>query len=278
MKKYLVTGYKGFIGSKLYNALPVEQTIGIDLKDGHDIIDQLPDEKVDVVFHMAALPSVEYSVKHPSYTLKHNVLGTSKVLEWAKKQGVKRVVFSSSAAVYGDDSGPTSPYGMHKLMSEKECKLYSDLYGLDTVSLRYFNVYSEDQPYGGAYSTVISAWMEMVRQSKPLRIDGDGSQTRDYIYVEDVIEANIFCANYKKNFNGASFDVGSGESVSLVEIKNFIDTIQNVQWAVGPQRPGDILHSEADASGLYNLGWSSKTNILDGLKRCFNISKGENNE
>ena len=169
--KYLVTGHKGFIGSKIFNSLSGSK-IGIDLKDGKDILDCLPDDiEVDTVFHLAALPSSRFAVfpvVSPSYALKHNVLGTSRLLEWSKLHGVKRFIFSSSAAVYGNGEDPNSPYGLHKLMSEMECKLYSQLYGLDTVCLRYFNVYSEDQPFNGTHSTVISAWMEMIKQKQPL--------------------------------------------------------------------------------------------------------------
>ena len=162
--KILVTGHKGFIGSRVFAALPEGQRVGIDLKEGEDLLEQLPNIQVDTVFHLAAHPSVGYSVENPSYTLKHNVLGTSRVLEWAKNHGAKRVVFSSSAAIYGNGDGPNSPYGLHKLMSELECKLYSDLYDLDTVCLRYFNVYSEDQKYGGSYSTVIFMLMTLFLQ------------------------------------------------------------------------------------------------------------------
>ena len=267
--KILVTGYKGFIGSNLFAALPEEQRVGIDLKDGEDIIDQLPDILVDTVFHFAAQPRVEYSVLNPSYTLKHNVLGTSRVLEWAKDHGAKRVVFSSSSAIYGDGKGPNSPYGLHKLMSEMECKLYSELYGLDVVCLRYFNVYAEDQEYGGAYSTVISAWMEMIRDNNPLRIDGDGEQTRDYVHVEDVVSANLFCANYEGKFNGACFDVGTGEAISLNKIREFVEKRYNVDWHHATERSGDVKHTLADIGPLQSLGWQPKIKIAEGLKKCF---------
>jgi UDP-glucose 4-epimerase len=269
MIKYLVTGHKGFIGSHLYDALPQDTVVGIDIKDGEDLLDQLPDIGVDVVFHFAALPRVEYSVKHPSYTLKHNVLGVSRVLEWAAKHQAKRVVFSSSSAVYGDGDGPKSPYGLHKLMSEMECKLYSELYGLDTVCLRYFNAYAEDQEYGGAYSTVISAWMEMMRQDKPLRLDGDGEQTRDYIHVEDIVSANLFCGAYEGSFAGSSFDVASGDTISLNKIKEFIEQSHDVNWKNSPARLGDVRHTVANIKPLLELGWRPSIGILEGLKRCF---------
>lgn len=268
----LVTGHKGYIGSKLFNKLQELnfEVIGVDLKDGHDIVDCLPKNKnFDYVFHLAALPSVEFSVLNPSYTLKHNVLATSKLLEWSKENKVKRFIFSSSSAVYGDGNGPKSPYGLHKFMGEMECKLYSDLYQLDTVCLRYFNLYSEDQQYGGPYSTAISAWMEMIRQNKPLRIDGDGEQTRDFIHVNDVVEANIFCMNYKNKFDGKVYDVGSGKSVKLNYIKNYIDQYNHVQWINAADRVGDVKHTLADITELKKLGWMPKIDIKDGLKLCF---------
>ena len=150
--KVLVTGHKGYIGSRLYKDLKRlgHDVSGIDLKDGVDILYCLPDESFDYVFHLAAMPKVSFCMTNPAYTMRQNVFVTSTLLEWAKDHDVKRVIFSSSAAVYGNVDGfPSSPYGLHKLMSEMECRLFSKLYGLDTVCLRYFNVYSEDQPFGG---------------------------------------------------------------------------------------------------------------------------------
>ena len=221
--KVLVTGHCGFIGKKIFDLLESQghHVLGIDLKQGKDMFYSLPNENFDFVFHLAAFPSVEFCNNNPFYSMNNNVLGTSKILEWSRSHGVKRVVFSSSAAV--NDGNPQSPYGLQKYISELECKMYSKMYRLDTVCLRYFNVYSEDQKYGGAYSSVISAWMEMIRQGKPLRIDGDGSQTRDLIHVDDIVSANIFCMNHLENFNGESVNIATGRSVSLAHIKNFID-------------------------------------------------------
>lgn len=270
--KILVTGYKGYIGSRLYSKLKRigHDTYGIDLKDGDDIKHSLPPEGFDYVFHMAALPSVQYSVENPSYTLLQNVYATSVLLQWAKEHGVGRVIFSSSAAAQGENGYPTSPYGMHKKMSEMECKLYSQMYDVDTACLRYFNVYSEDQKYGGAYSTVISAWMHMIRHGSPLRINGDGEQTRDFIHVDDIVDANIFCMNHEKNFNGDILNVASGESVSLKYIKSFIDSKnEDIKWTVLPNREGDIKHSESDIRKILDLGWSPNVSIANGLEKCF---------
>ena len=158
-------------------------------------------------------------------------------------------------------------------MSEMECKLYSKLYGLDTVCLRYFNAYSEDQPYGGAYATAICAWMEMIRKGKPLRIDGDGEQTRDLVHVEDILNANIFLMQNKqcgRKLNGDVFEVGSGTSVSMNYIKDFIDSHHDVEWVHAPARQGDVRHTLADITELQKFGWEPEVSIDEGLNRCFN--------
>lgn len=274
-QKILVTGYRGYIGGHIYKKLLEmgHQVSGIDLKDGADLAYCLPDEEYDFVFHLSAMPRVEYSILNPSYTLRQNVLTTSVLLEWAKTHKVKRVIFSSSSAVVGDGNEPNSPYGLQKLMSEMECKLYSKLYKLDTVCLRYFNVYSEDQEYGGAYSTVIAAWKEMMRQQKPLRVDGDGNQSRDFIHVEDVVDVNIFCMNYENRFEGCYFDVGTGKSVSINYIKDFIIQRHQIDWENAPYRHGDVKHTLANTTKLKDLNWNAKISIDEGLKRCFGEKK-----
>ena len=273
MSKCLVTGHKGYIGSHLYEQLMglCHDVVGIDLKDGEDILHCLPDEDFDYVFHLAAQPRVEFSVKYPSYTMKQNVLVTSTLLEWAKDHGVSRVIFSSSSAVNGEGDGvPKSPYGLHKLISEMECKLSSELYGLDTVCLRYFNAYSEDQGFGGSYSTAICAWMEMIRQGKPLRMDGDGEQTRDLVHVDDIVLANICAMESDKSFNGKVYSVGSGTSVSMNYIRDFINKHNDVEWNNVSSRKGDVRHTLADISETEeDLCWNPTIPIIEGLSRCF---------
>jgi len=273
----LITGHKGYIGSHLYKKLEELgfDVHGIDLKDGNDILEFLPEENFEYIFHVAANPRVQHSVEQPSHTLKHNVLVTSRVLELAKKVGAKRVIFSSSSAIYGDGDGPMSPYGLHKLMSELECKLYSQLYGVDTVCLRYFNVFSANQLYGGAYSTVVCAWMEMLRQNKYLRVDGSGEQTRDYVHVDDIVDANIFCMNYEDSFNGKYFDVGTGTSISINEIKNVVSKYHNAKWHYAPSRIGDAKHTNADIKKLQDIGWKAKINSKLLIEKCFKEIKNE---
>lgn len=269
--KILVTGHRGYIGSKLFDSLQDSQHLvfGIDLKDGRDILHHLPDEDFDYVFHLAAFPRVQQSVEEPSDTFRNNAYSTSVLLEWAKNHNVKRVIFSSSSAVVGNGEGPTSPYGLQKLISEQECRLYSQLYGLDTVCLRYFNVYSKDQPFGGSYSTAICAWMQMIRDGKPLRLDGDGEQTRDFVHLIDVVRANIFCMESKNNFNGTTFDVGSGETCSLNDIRAIIEQYHNVQWLSAPERTGDVKHTCANIVPLRELGWEPLISIDYGIRSCF---------
>ena len=264
--KILVTGHKGYIGSHLYKELcrsATNNVYGIDLKDGDDVLHCLPEESFDIVFHTCAFPCVEYSVNQPSYTMQQNVLVTSKLLEWSKKHDVKKFIFSSSAAA----DTPKSPYGLHKLISEMECKLYRELYGLDCVCLRYFNVYSEDQPYRGAYTTAISAWMEMLRRNEPLRIEGDGEQTRDFIHVDDIVSANILAMSIEMSDD--YYNVGCGQSHSLNYIKSFIDEKKYAQWEYVAAREGDIKHSVADNQSLLDCGWVPSVQFDCGLARCF---------
>ena len=294
MANCLVTGHKGYIGSKLYAQLEElgHNVHGIDIAS-NDISEKLDirwhlfdhDKKFDhikfkpeYIFHLAAKPSVQWSVENPSDSLTHNVLGSSRVLEYASLVGAKRVIFASSAAA----AEPSSPYGTHKKMTELECKGYSSLYNVDTVSLRFFNVYSEDQKYGGVYSTAIAAWFEMIKQNKPLRFDGDGSQTRDFIHVDDVVNCLIHCMEYRTDFDGSVHDVGTGESHSLAEVRTFISNVFDVIWEDTPPRKGDVKHSAADITTLSGKGWTSSINLKSGLQRCIanviKIKKGELND
>ena len=269
--KILVTGHKGYIGSHLFKELKNKnyEVSGIDIKEGNDILHCLPDENFDCVFHLAALPRVEYSVENPFYTMKQNVLVTSKLLEWSKNHGVKTFIFSSSSALYGSGAGPKSPYGLHKLISEMECDLYQDLYGIKCVCLRYFNAYSEDQEFGGTYSTVIAAWMQMIKEGKPLRIDGDGTQSRDFIHVDDIVSANIWCMNNVGKINNLWYDVGYGETCTLNDIKRVVDKYNTVEWLNGPSRSGDVKHTEIGSQRLQTTGWQPRINLKSGLKNCF---------
>ena len=271
---FLVTGHKGYIGSHACKKLESlgHEVFGLDLKDGMDIQDVNRYPKgynIDYILHFAAEPSVQKSVLNPAKTFNNNAYGTSVLLEWASKNNVKRVVFSSSAAVIGNGAGPESPYGLQKHVSEQECRLYSKLYGLDTVCLRYSNVYSADQPFGGSYSTAICTWKHLLANHKPLRIDGDGSQTRDFIHVKDVVSANIHFALHKSRFEGMPIEVGTGTKTSLNDIKKVIDMNYTVAWLEAPSRLGDIQDSCADISLAAEFGWKSSIIPIEGISQIF---------
>jgi len=275
--KAIITGHKGYIGSKLYKKCQQlgYQVIGVDLKENKRDINYISHYEdctsfaADVLFHLAAIPAVQYSVENPAETLYHNVLGTSNVLQFAKRAGIKKVIFSSSSAIYGNNGLLLSPYAMHKKQNELECELYKNLYGLDVVCLRYFNVFSEDQVPTTSYPTVISAWMKGIREKKDLIIYGDGLQTRDFIHVDDIVDCNLFFANYKNALNKQFFDVGTGESYSLNYIKDYILTKHDVKFVNLESRKSDINSSCADTSALKNIGWHAKISFNDGLKQCF---------
>lgn len=293
MAKCLVTGYKGYIGTHLYEALKEagHEVMGIDLADNHDIIKDLREYrapmrgkfnphfynfKPEYIFHLACFPRVAYSVENPILTMENNVLSTSHVLNFARHVGAKRVIYSSSSSVVGNGNGPASPYALQKLVSEMECKLYTQLYGVDTVSLRYFNVYSEDQKVNGPYATAISNWMETIRKNEVPFITGDGEQSRDMLHVSDAVSANIFAMNREENFNGESYDIGTGSNISLNEVKKIVQKyFPNVEFKYIENRKGDVMRTCANASKMKDLGWSTKVQIHDGINKCFEELKNE---
>ena len=286
MARCLVTGHKGYIGSHIYQNLKDldHDVIGIDLMTGHDIngtegLKESSDGtynsrwsnfKPEYIFHLACFPRVTYSIENPVRTMHNNVLSTSNVLRFAARMNTKRVIYSSSSSVVGNGNGPTNPYGLQKLVSEMECKLYSELYGLDTVSLRYFNVYSKDQEADGPYATAISNWMQYIRESKDPYITGDGTQRRDMLHVKDVVSANMFAMGYEGRFKGQNFDVGTGTNISLNEVKEIINTyFSKIQFSYISSRLGEVQETKADTKALKDIGWSTKITIEDGINECF---------
>ena len=234
----------------------------------------------DAIFHFAANPRVEYSVNNPTETTEQNILKTVGMFEVAAKSDT-RVVFSSSASVYGDASElPTtegsrkvqnSPYGLQKFVGERFGELFSRLYGLDIVSLRYFNVYGPRQYGGSAYSTAVCAWCDKVKNGKPLRSDGDGTQSRDLVYVGDVVKANILAANHGGTWKGEAYNVASGEVHTNNEIlEMFKEQFPWVEITNAPRRPGDVMHTEADVTRAEKeLGYSPSFTFRQGLEKTW---------
>tara|TARA_B100000212_G_C27320467_1_gene509889 strand:- start:94 stop:972 length:879 start_codon:yes stop_codon:yes gene_type:complete len=288
MSRCIVTGHKGYIGSKLTAKLREQghEVIGIDLNDEHpkDILNVLREDsegafhpyyynfKPEYVFHTACWPRIGFCLERPVETMYNNVLAGSVVLNFARKCGsVKRVIYSSSSSVVGDGDGPTNPYALQKLVTEMETKIYSEIYGLDTVSLRYFNVYSEDQKADGPYATAVANWMRSLRKGISPFITGDGEQRRDMVHVDDVVSANIFAMNCEGNIGGKSYDVGTGTNISLNEIKDIILENHDVEFEYLDARPGEVMSTKADVESLAQLGWTHSIDIHSGISRCFHF-------
>jgi len=228
--------------------------------------------EVEVVFHLAAEPRLPISIEQPKHAHSINVEGAVNVLESARQQDVDSLIFSSTAAVYGDkEELPISeeatleykaPYGLHKAIGEEYSKLYSNFYDLNTVSLRYFNVYGPRKTAEGGYPMVIPIFLQQRQEGKPLTIVGDGKQTRDYVHVDDVVRANIRA--WKSDVdNGNVFNIGSGTQVSVNEIAEIIDG----ESTHIPERKGEIRFSEADISkAKEKLDWEPQVDLKEGIE------------
>ncbi|MEN9558560.1 MAG: hypothetical protein RL141_929 [Candidatus Parcubacteria bacterium] len=296
MAHYLVTGGAGFIGSHLTRRL---------LADGHQvrIIDNLSTGKreripkgavlveadirdrraiqfafegIDGVFHCAALPRVPLSIAHPGITSEVNIQGTLQVLTAARDAKVKRVVYSASQSAYGAQTvlplhpdmpcNPLNPYALQKYVGELYCRQFSMLYGLETVSLRYFNVYGPQMAEEGAYVTVISVFKRQVLAGEPITVHGDGLKTRDYTHVFDVIEANVRAMQSSRVGQGEVLNIGCGAQWTTQQVAEmFQRPITHVP--VPPERRAEAVHARADITRTRELiGWEPKIPFEEGVK------------
>ena len=301
--KCLVTGGAGFIGSNLADELlrqGAKVTIIDNLITGSpenlaeiggdfDFIEaDLNDEPelrkavegVDVVFHEAALPSVPRSVNDPVETHNACVNATFKLLVAAKEAGVRRFIYAASSSAYGDQQTlpkvetmrpePLSPYAVAKLVGEYYCSVFNSVYGLQTFSLRYFNVFGPRQDPSSTYSGVISRFIDaLMKDERPL-IYGDGDQTRDFTYIENVVDANIKAAQASKGF-GETMNVANGERVSLNELLSVLKKLtskEDIDARFETERLGDVKHSQADNSRAVEcLGYKKLVGLEEGLRR-----------
>ena len=296
-KKVIVTGGLGFIGSHLVEKLCEDNLVVIidDQSTGNiENIKHLNLSKIDTtmgditsidldeifdgadyVFHEAAVTSVQKSVDDPIASNEVNITGTLKVLNAAKNAGVRKLVLASSSAVYGDTESlplsedspvnPLSPYAVGKTTGELYCNVFSEIYGLPTVSLRYFNVFGQRQDPNSEYAAVIPIFTDKLLKNERPVIYGDGEQSRDFVSVKHIVAANIMAA--KSKLTGA-FNIGLGKSTTINQLFEMInETIgSDIKPIYEKERPGDIKHSVADISKAKSLGYDPKANFEEELK------------
>ncbi len=300
--RFLVTGGAGFIGSNLIETLlhqghsvrvldnfstgKRENLTGfgdaVDLIEGdirsYHIVQKAVNE-IEVVLHQAALPSVPRSIADPITTNEVNVVGTLNVLEASREAGVRRVVYASSSSVYGDNPqlpkredmtpNPLSPYAVSKLTGEKYCQVFSKIYGLETVILRYFNVFGPRQDPNSQYSAVIPRFIRSILEGRAPVIFGDGEQSRDFTFVENVVAGNLLAATADCP-NGTVMNCACHERTTLNELVHSINEIlgSSVQPQYAEPRPGDIRHSFADIGlAAEAIGYTPRVDFQTGLTR-----------
>ena len=295
-KKVAVTGGLGFIGSHLVGKLNEDNDIvivddqtsgniknleGLDFtKIDTDFTDitqaklEMIFEDVDYVFHMAAMTSVLESVNNPLRSNEVNITGTLKVLEAAKNCEVKKLILSSSSAVYGETEtvpiseknpiNPLSPYAVTKATGELYCKIYSEIYELSTIALRYFNVFGPKQDPKSQYAAVIPIFIDKLLKKESPIIYGDGEQTRDFVSVKQIVEANILAA---KSNETSSYNIGLGKSTSINQLFEMINDIigKDISPIYENERAGEIKHSVADISKAKSIGYIPKNDFKEEL-------------
>ena len=294
MAKFLVTGGAGFIGTNLVKELLARghEVVVLDnyaagkkeerVQDGALYVEgdiRNPEDLKNVcrngfdgIFHLAALPRVTYSVENPALTHEANVDGTLNVLLAARDNKIKRVIFSSSSSIYGNQEKypvredfaalPISPYALHKFVGEHYCRLFSDLYGVETVNLRYFNVYGPYFDPDGAYALVIGKFLKQKKDGRPMTVCGDGEYFRDYTHVFDIVRANILAMESRKVGRGEVINVGNGEPHSVNEVAKMMGG----EFVFVPPRPGDVRVTHADnAKAKELLGWEPTVSLEEGI-------------
>ncbi len=310
MKKYkiLLTGGAGFIGSNIAKALlnhpqvshlrvldnfatghrenidifesnPKFEFVWGDIREFNTCLDACKD--MDLVCHQAALGSVPRSIKNPLTTNNVNITGTLNIFTAAKDSGIKRVVYAASSSTYGDShslpkredvtGSPISPYSVTKLVNELYAKVYGELYDINFIGLRYFNIFGPNQDPNGAYAAVIPLFAKAVLNGEAPTINGDGLTSRDFTYVDNAVQANLK-ALFTENESALNevYNIAVGERTTLVELYGMMRDWagSDVQAKFGPERPGDVKHSLADISKAKNyLGYEPEVTVKEGLER-----------
>jgi len=242
------------------------------------VLDLVSSGIYDVIFHQAAIPRVLYSVENPYETSDINILRSTALLEACKNTNT-RFIFASSSSVYGGaetlptsesmHKNPKSPYAWQKSSFEELIKIFSNLYGTDAICLRYFNVFGPGQLGDSPYSTSVAAWCNAIKESSNLRSDGDGEQTRDLCYIDNIVNANILAANSSKKFSGECYNIACGDQTSNNEIlQYFLNNFNNIKVTHAPERLGDVKHTCADITRARDdLGYIPIVHFWEGLKK-----------
>jgi UDP-glucose 4-epimerase len=294
--KSIVTGGAGFIGSHIVDKLielghevvviddqsatAHEQFYFNDKATYYGISINNPNvatlfQDVDYVFHLAAESRIQTALENPELAIQTNVLGTCKILQYALEYGIKRVMYSSTSSAYGLNGimplvetmkkDCLNPYSITKIAGEDFCKMYNNLYGLETVTFRYFNVYGERQPVKGQYAPVIGLFKRQFAENKPMTVVGDGQQTRDYVHVSDIVSANISAMIASKEACGEIFNIGTGVNYSVLNLVKMIGGDTGSYNHV-PARLGEARHTKADISKANRiLNWKPKVKLEDWL-------------
>lgn len=303
--RYLITGGAGFIGSNICerllndrdNEVCVLDNLATGKRENIEFLKQIRDfefiegdirsyhivrkamENVDYVLHQAALPSIPRSINDPITTNDVNIQGTLNVLEAAKDAKVKRVVFASSSSVYGDTVempkvetmriNPLNPYALSKYTGERYCQLFYELYGLETVALRYFNVFGPRQDHRSQYSAVIPKFINFIKNGKTIKIYGDGDQSRDFTYIDNVVQANIKAAT-TDTIGGRVFNIACGDRFTVNKLVSVIEEFssEKAKAEYVLPRPGEIKHSLASIDlAKEKFGYDPKISFIEGVRK-----------
>jgi UDP-glucose 4-epimerase len=295
LMKFLVTGGAGFIGSNLVDKLislghdviciddesaecheqfywnDKAQNYKYDICD-YDLIAPLFKD-IECVFHVASDARIQPAILNPKKSIQSNAVGTANVLELCRVNNVKRFIYSSTSSAYGkkailpnietQPSDPLTPYSAAKVFGENLARVYCNLYGLETISLRYFNVYGDRQPLKGQYAPVIGLFLKQSREKKPLTVVGDGSQRRDFTYISDVVEANILASEASHGF-GEVYNIGYGSNYSILDIANMISN--DIKFI--PSRVGEVQETLASNQKFKDLtGWMPKVSLMEWIQK-----------
>lgn len=314
--RILITGGAGFIGSNLAEVLLQRPQVSLvrvmdnlstgsadnirefqasirfefleaDIRNYSDCLKAC--DGIDLISHQAALGSVPRSIHDPLTTNDVNITGTLNIFTAAKEKAVKRVVYAASSSTYGDHPGlpkvedktgnPLSPYAVTKLVNELYAKVYASVYDMKLIGLRYFNIFGPKQNPNGPYAAVIPLFAEAILNNKPPVINGDGSHSRDFTYVENAVQANILAlfTDNKEALNQV-YNIACGEQTSLLQLFQYLkkEAGSNIEPVYGPERKGDIKHSLADISKAKQmLGYEVKVTVEEGLRKTFNWYKSK---